>query len=603
MEINIKNKGEKNMSIMNYLNEVVKKSFAESGYETNEKKIIKLSDRPDLSQFQCNEAFNIAKALKQNPRNISEKITQSLKQNSIFKDVSVAGPGFINITLSDTFIANYIQEMSIDPQIGIRAQNPKKILIDYGGANVAKPLHVGHLRSAIIGEGLKRLAKELGHEVIGDVHLGDWGRPLGVVISEIKRRNPDLIYFDPNYEGEYPKESPVTMDDLNEIYPTASAAVKESQERMIEARDATAILQDEKKVGHRGYYALWKHIVNESIKDLKKSYDNLGVNFELWRGESDCFKSIPEMMKLLDNKGLIRESDGATIMDVEEPDDSTAVPPLILRTQSGSVGYQTTELATIYERIKEFQLDEIWYVVDGRQEMHFKQVFRGAYKSGIVPQDVKLRFIGFGTMNGKDGKPFKTRDGGVMKLADLLQLVKESAKTKLEENGLQNIKDEEKDKTAYIISDATIKYADALSNRETDYIFDIDKFTESQGKTGAYILYSAVRINSLLRKAVDKGIEGGKINKPTKDEERMLMLTIARLPDIVDAAFDNKSLTEIANYLYELNSAYNTFYNSTRIIDEGDEVKRSSWIQLSSMVAKINKKLLDVMSIEEPERM
>ena len=589
------------MSLMNYLNDLVKQSFSNNGY-TIESKAIKLSDRPDLSQFQCNEAFEIAKATRQNPRVVAEKIAAELRQNPVFKDVSVAGPGFINISLSDTFLANYIQEMSIDPKMGIRADKPKKILIDYGGANVAKPLHVGHLRSAIIGEGLKRLAKELGHDVIGDVHLGDWGRPLGIVISEIKRRNPGLVYFDENYTGEYPSESPVTMDDLNEIYPTASAAAKEDEERMREAREATAILQNEDRPGHRGYYALWQHIINESIKDLKQSYDKLGVNFELWRGESDCIKSIPEMMDIFAKKNLLRQSNGATVMDVDEPTDSSPVPPLILKTQSDSVGYQTTELATIYERVKEFEPDEIWYVVDGRQEMHFKQVFRGAYKSGIVPEDMKLRFIGFGTMNGKDGKPFKTRDGGVMKLSDLLELVQKSSEKRLEESGVQFSEEEKKD-SAYKIADATIKYADALSNRETDYIFDIDKFVETQGKTGPYILYSAVRINSLLKKALEQGIEPGKIQEPSKNEERMLMLTISRLPDIVDTAFENKSLTEIANYLYELNSAYNSFYNTTKVIGEQDKDKQKSWIQLSSMVGKINKKLLDTMAIEEPERM
>ena len=589
------------MSLMNYLNDLVKQSFSNNGY-TIENKAVKLSDRPDLSQFQCNEAFEIAKATRQNPRVVAEKIAAELRQNPVFKDVSVAGPGFINISLSDTFLANYIQEMSIDPKMGIRADKPKKILIDYGGANVAKPLHVGHLRSAIIGEGLKRLAKELGHDVIGDVHLGDWGRPLGIVISEIKRRNPELVYFDENYTGEYPSESPVTMDDLNEIYPTASAAAKEDEERMREAREATAILQNEDRPGHRGYYALWQHIINESIKDLKQSYDKLGVNFELWRGESDCIKSIPEMMDIFAKKNLLRQSNGATVMDVDEPTDSSPVPPLILKTQSDSVGYQTTELATIYERVKEFEPDEIWYVVDGRQEMHFKQVFRGAYKSGIVPEDMKLRFIGFGTMNGKDGKPFKTRDGGVMKLSDLLELVQKSSEKRLEESGVQFSEEEKKD-SAYKIADATIKYADALSNRETDYIFDIDKFVETQGKTGPYILYSAVRINSLLKKALEQGIEPGKIQEPSKNEERMLMLTISRLPDIVDTAFENKSLTEIANYLYELNSAYNSFYNTTKVIGEQDKDKQKSWIQLSSMVGKINKKLLDTMAIEEPERM
>jgi len=590
------------MSLIEYLNDLVKCVFNNNGYEVSDK-IIKLSDRPDLSQFQCNEAFEIARIAKQNPRVIAEKIVQDLAKNPIFKEVSVAGPGFINISLTDEFLAEHIENLSSDSDMGIKSNKKKKIIVDYGGANVAKPLHVGHLRAAIIGEGLKRLAKELGHEVIGDVHLGDWGRPLGIVISEIKRRNPELVYFDENYTGEYPTESPVTMDDLNEIYPTASAAVKIDEERMIEAREATSILQNEDRIGHRGYIALWRHIVDESIKDLKRSYDRLGVNFELWRGESDCFKSIPEMMDIFSNKGLLKESNGAIIMEVGEPDDVTEIPPLILKTQSGSVGYQATELATIFERVKEFNPDEIWYVVDGRQEMHFRQVFRGAYKSEIAPKELELDFVGFGTMNGKDGKPFKTRDGGVMKLADLLELVQQSSEKKLEEGNIQNLTEEEKKESAYRIADATIKYADALSNRVTDYIFDVDKFTETQGKTGPYILYSAVRINSLLNKALEKNIIPGKLQAPAKDEERNLMLTISKLPDIVNSAFEGRSLTEIANYLYELNSAYNAFYNSTRIISEEDNNKKESWIKLSKITGEINKKLLDIMSIKIPERM
>lgn len=590
------------MSLMNYLDDVVVQSFQKNGFEVN-KRLVKLSDRPDLSQFQCNAAFEIAKSLKQNPRMIAEKISVELKENSVFEDVSVAGPGFINISLNDDFIADYIQKMAIDSNMGIEKDKHKKIMIDYGGANVAKPLHVGHLRSAIIGEGLKRLARELGHEVIGDVHLGDWGRQMGIIISELKRRKPELVYFDENYTGKYSEECPVSMQELDEIYPTASAAAKEDPERMEEAREATSILQNDNKLGHRGYYALWQTMVNESVKDLKKSYDRLAVNFELWRGESDCHKSIPEMMQYLKSKNLLRESDGAIIMDVEEPEDTSPIPPVILRTKSDSVGYQTTEMATIYERIKEFNPAEIWYVVDGRQDMHFKQVFRAVYKSGIASKDLKLRFIGFGTMNGKDGKPFKTRDGGVMKLSDLLELVQKSSRSKLDENEESQMSDEEKEKASYQIADATIKYADALSNRETDYVFDIDKFTETQGKTGPYILYSAVRINSLLNKALENGIEPGDIQKPTGKEERMLMLTISRLPDIVNLAFENKSLTEIADYLYDLSSAYNNFYNTNKIIVETDRDKQASWMQLSNVVGKINKKLLDIMAIEIPERM
>ena len=590
------------MSLIKYLDDVLKEGFNQSGYTLNGR-IVKLSDRPDLSQFQCNEALKIAKEAKKNPREIASQVVKKLNGNEVFDNVSIAGSGFINLTLNDIFLANYIQEMSVDPKMGIRADNPKKIMIDFGGANVAKPLHVGHLRSAIIGEGLKRLARELGHEVIGDVHLGDWGRQMGIIISELKHRKPDLVYFDASYTGEYPEESPVTIEELDEIYPIASVVCKENEERMQEARDTTAILQSEDKPEHKGYYALWKHILNESVKDLKKSYDRLGVSFELWRGESDCRKSIPEVIDFLENKALLRQSKGATIMEIAEPEDSSPMPPVILKTSSDSVGYHTTELATLWERVHEFNPDEIWYVVDGRQNLHFKQIFRAAYKSGIAPKDLKMRFIDFGTMNGKNGKPFKTRDGGVMKLGDLLELVQKSAKEKFEEEGRKGLNDEEKEKLSFQISDATIKYADAQSHRSTDYIFDIDKFTATQGKTGPYILYSAVRINSLLKKAVEERAEMGDLQAPTQDDERMLMLTVSRLPDVIDIAFQNKSLTEIADYLFDLNSAYNTFYTNNRILSEEDTRKRGSWLQLSSMVAKINKKLLNVMAIEEPERM
>ena len=369
-------------------------------------------------------ALRSAKLAHKSPRDIATILVAYLPKDAQIERVEVAGPGFINFLIKDSLLVSSLEDL-YKSNISSVVEDKKKIIIDYGGANVAKPLHVGHLRSAIIGEGLKRLAKELGHEVIGDVHLGDFGRPLGLVISEIKRRKPDLVYFDENYDKDYPENSPVTIDELNEIYPIASLKAKEKEELMQEARDITAIIQDENLKGHRGYYALWERIVNESKKDLKKSYDALGVSFELWRGESTCFKSIPKLLEILQKQNLIKVSEGATIMDVRGESDKKELPPLILKTQSGSFGYQTTDLATIYERMEEFNPDEIWYVVDARQEMHFIQCFRAARKANIINQDTKLEFIGFGTMNGKDGKPFKTRDGGVMRLSDLLEIVEE----------------------------------------------------------------------------------------------------------------------------------------------------------------------------------
>ena len=589
------------MTLLNYLNNTLKDVFQNNGYET-EKVIVKVSDRPDLSHYQCNEAFNIARKLKENPKEIAEKIANILKENSIFEDVFVAGPGFINLVIKDSLLVKSIEDL-YNSNFDSKVENKKKIIIDYGGPNVAKPLHVGHLRSAIIGEGLKRLARELGHEVISDVHLGDFGRPSGLVISEIKSRQPDLVYFDENYNGDYPKNSPITIDELNEIYPIASTKAKENEELMQEARDITAKIQDESLKGHRGYHALWEKIVEESKNDLKKSYDRLQVSFDLWRGESTCFKSIPKLFILLESKNLIKSSEGATIMEVKEESDKKELPPLILKTQTGSYGYQTTDLATIYERREEFNPDEIWYVVDARQEMHFIQCFRAARKANIVNSDTKLEFIGFGTMNGKDGKPFKTRDGGVMRLSDLLDIVQDFSLNKLKES--KNIDFNEKDLSdiSYKIANATIKYADALSHRLTDYIFDINKFTDTQGKTGPYILYSTVRIKSLLEKAKENHINEDKIINPLSSEERKLMFSITRLNDILNSSYENKSLTEIVNYLYDLNSLYNSFYNSNKIIGEDNKEQRSSWIRLSKIVYLINIKLLNILSIEEVEKM
>ena len=587
------------MTLLNILNEKVKKAFIKAGYDVDGN-IVRLSDRPDLSQFQCNTALNKAKEFKLNPRKIAEDVIEILKSDETFKKVSVEGPGFINIIVKDEFLANHIEESFSILNLSEYNNEKKNIIIDYGGPNVAKPLHVGHLRPAIIGEGLKRLAKELGNNVIGDVHLGDWGRQMGLVISEIKHRNPELVYFDENYEGEYPEKSPVTVEDLNEIYPTANAKAKEDEQRMEEARETTAILQNEDRKGHRGIYELWKKLVEVSVDDLKKSYDKLDVHFDLWKGESDCNKSIPELIEYLDKRGLIEISEGATVVNVKEETDKIDMPPVIIKTKNDTVGYQATDLATIYERMHEYNPDEIWYVVDGRQKLHFEQIFRVCYKSEIVDIDKKLIFIGFGTMNGKDGKPFKTRDGGVMKLSELLELTEEKAMQKMKDTGLSQ---NEKENISKIIADASIKYADAISNRSTDYIFDIDKFTDNTGKTGPYILYSAVRIKSLLNKAKNNGLIEGKLKSPTTKEELDLMLEIEKLPNIILEAYNNKSLSEIANYLFTLDSAFNNLYNNYRILEEKDIEKQKSILKLIGIVGNINEKLLNIMAIKIPEKM
>ncbi len=590
------------MSLLNYLSQVLYEEIKKSGYTLNNAdKLVTISARSDLSQFQSNFAMQIAKEYGKNPRNIAFDVVENLKNNKIFSKISIDGPGFINLDISDEFLVGFVSKIASLENFGIDNSDKKRIIIDYGGANIAKPLHVGHLRSAIIGEGLKRLALLFGNEVIGDVHLGDWGRQMGMIISEIKRRNPELVYFDEDFEGEYPSTSPVTIEELEEIYPKASQDAKNDENRMEEAREATAILQDTNRKGHRGYYALWQQLVKVSVTDLKKIYDRLDVHFELWKGESDCYDLIPEVLDILNSKGLTENSEGALIMEVKEENDTSIIPPLILKTKNDTYGYDATELATMLDRVKNYNPDEIWYVVDKRQALHFEQSFRAAYKAGIVPSSTIMNFYGFGTMNGKDGRPFKTRDGGVMRLVTLLEQVKDYEKDILNKN--ENFTELEIDRISESVSQGCIKYADAISNRETDYIFDIDKFTNVNGKTGAYVLYSTVRANSILNKAknLNYNIDGNLI-LPSSDTERKLMLSICRVSDVLRNAYNNKSLNILAEYLFELNSLYNNFYNSFRILSETDEIKRESWLKLSTITRKINEVLLNCLVISIPEK-
>lgn len=587
------------MSILVELNEKIRNAFLECGYEVDGK-LVTLSDRPDLSQFQSNTAFIVAKKNGINPVKLSEEVIKKLENDTDLSKVFVAGPGFINVVLDNNFLSSYIERNFSKIDLTKYNCDKKKIIIDYGGPNVAKPLHVGHLRPAIIGEGLKRLSRELGNEIIGDVHLGDWGRQMGLVISEIKLRQPNLIYFDDQYSGEYPDCCPVTVEELNELYPTANCAAKNDEARMEEARNATFILQNKDHKNHRGYYELWKQLVKTSVSDLKKTYEKLNIHFDLWRGESDCNNSIPKLLEILSEKNMIEISDGATVVYVNEEGDKVDYPPVILKTKNNTVGYQTTDLATIYERLEEFDPDEIWYVVDARQKLHFDQIFRVAYRSGMVDESKKLVFIGFGTMNGTDGKPFKTRDGGVMRLSELLDITENKAFEKITNTSIEK---SEKQEIACLVADASLKYADAISNRLTDYVFDIDKFTDNNGKTGPYILYSQVRIQSLLEKANVQGIKEGNLLAPSSKEELNVMLEIIKLPDVIISAYNNKSLLEIADFLFYLNSSFNNLYNNCRILDEKNIERRASLLKLIRIVGDINKKLLYIMSVRIPKRM
>ena len=577
---------------------LVEEAFEQKGYD-KKYGMVTVSNRPELCQFQCNGALAAAKEYKKAPNQIANDLLEDLKNIDAFEDVSLAGPGFININITDSFLSEYINEMNNSDKFGCDdAINPETIIIDYGGANVAKPLHVGHLRAAIIGESIKRISKFAGHKVIGDVHLGDWGLQIGMVISELKRRKPELPYFDENYEGEYPIEPPFTIDELEDIYPAASKLAKSDEAAMEEAKRATSELQK----GRRGYMALWKHILNVSVADLKKGYGNLNVEFDLWKGESDSQQYIDTLVDYLKNNTYTTESEGLLVVDVAEESDNRPIPPFIVLKSDGASLYSTTDLATIWERVKDYNPNEIIYVVDKRQELHFEQVFRTAKKTKIAGEDLKLDFIGFGTMNGKDGKPFKTREGGVMRLQDLIKIIKDAVYDKLKEN--KSVDPSEVDEIARKVGLSALKFGD-LSNQITkDYVFDLDRFASFEGKTGPYILYTVVRIKSILRKIDEEGFEySNKIDTPYSEVERNLLLKLSKFNETIEQSFDNKAPNKICDYIYDLANTFNRFYHDTRIISEEDKNKKSSWINLITLTMNVLETGLDLLGIETPERM
>jgi len=582
------------MSFIKKIEYDLAKIINDLGYEIDNV-VLSISNRPDLGEYQLNDAMKLAKKYSTNPREIATKIVDVLNNDERFVNVNIAGAGFINISISKKYLIECMNEMIKNVYSNIDLQQKKKIILDYGGANVAKALHVGHLRSANIGEALKRLAKTLGVETLADAHLGDWGRPIGLVMLEIKNRNPHLPYFDDNFDGDYPEISPVTNDDLMELYPYASAKAKEDSEYMEQARMITAKFQNRDK----GLMALWHHIMDVSKTDIKRIYDKLNTTFEIWNGESDEDKFIPEMIEYLETKHIIEESQGARIINVKEENDEREMPPLLLIKSNGGASYETTDLACIWGRVKLHNPDEIWYLTDVRQELHFEQVFRAAKKSEIVDETVKLEFIPFGTMNGSDGKPFKTRDGGVMKLEDLLTLAEDECEKKL----LPNITGEERKEIAQKVAVAAVKYADLIPFRGTDYIFDIAKFSDLEGKTGPYLLYSTIRMRSLLNKAELSNLHFDDVKTINNESDKEVMLNILNLPLSLTKSYENRSLNEIADYIYKLTSSYNKFYSENRVLDEQNKEKRASWLALTKLVLDINLMLLDILGIECPNKM
>ena len=591
--------------LINLISEEVTKAFVSAGYDEKYGKVT-LSNRPDLCEFQCNGAMAAAKEYKCAPFMISDKIAQALAENELFESVESVKPGFINMKVSPAYLAKYVSDMKADEgRFGCdKAAHPKTIIVDYGGANVAKPLHVGHLRSAVIGESIKRIGKFMGHHMIGDVHLGDWGLQMGLIIVELKERKPDLVYYDESYTGEYPKEAPFTISELEEIYPTASKKSKEDEAFREAAMEATSQLQ----AGRRGYRALLAHILDVSVTDLKKNYDNLNVSFELWKGESDAQPYIPDMVQMMKDKGFAYMSEGALVVDVKEDTDTKEIPPCIILKSDGASLYSTTDLATIVMRMQDYNPDAIIYLTDQRQSMHFVQVFRCARKTGLVGPDVELTHIGFGTMNGKDGKPFKTRDGGVMRLEYLLDEINEEMLKKITENQKEkenlDISEEEAKQTAKTVALAAVKYGDLSNQASKDYCFDIERFTSFEGNTGPYILYTIVRIKSILKKYTAKNsLPDAPILGAHSASEKNLMLVLSRFNAMMENAYEEKAPHKICAYIYELANAFNGFYHETKILSEEDFKVQASYIGLLVLTKNILETCIDVLGFSAPDRM
>ncbi|MBQ2986097.1 MAG: arginine--tRNA ligase [Tyzzerella sp.] len=574
-------------------------AFEKAGYDKQYAKVT-LSNRPDLCEYQCNGAMAAVKVYRKAPIMIANDVVAALEGCVCIEKVEAVNPGFINITLDAAFVAEYLKNMNAEEKLGVSEPNKvKTIVVDYGGANVAKALHVGHLRPAIIGESVKRIGRYVGHQVIGDVHLGDWGSQMGLVMMELKRRQPELPYFDESFEGEYPKESPFTIEELGEIYPTASAYAKENEAFKEEALQATYLLQN----GHRGYTALWRHIMNVSLPDLKKNYSALNVEFDLWKGEADAKPYIADMVQYLKDEGYAREDQGALVVDVKEDTDTKEVPPCMILKSDGAALYATTDLATLVEREKLYQPDQVVYVTDKRQEMHFEQVFRCAKKTGIVRQETELKHIGFGTMNGKDGKPFKTRDGGVMRLEELVGDINDKMYEKIIEN--RAIEEEEARETAKKVGLAALKYGDLSNQAAKDYVFDVDRFISFEGNTGPYILYTIVRIKSILAKYVESGKEVAlcEIQKAESASAKALMLEVAKFNSVMEGAYEELAPHKICAYIYDLSNAFNRFYHETKILSEENEARKAGYIALLSITKRVLETCIDVLGFEAPERM
>lgn len=585
--------------LLELITEEFEKAFEKNEYDKKLGKVV-VSNRPDLCQYQCNGAMAGAKLYHKAPIMIANQVVESLQDNEMFESVEAVMPGFINIKLNSEFVAKYLNDMKEADKYGCENKAPETIVIDYGGANVAKPLHVGHLRSAVIGESVKRIERFMGNKVISDVHLGDWGLQMGLIITELECRKPDLVYFDESYTGEYPEEAPFTISELEEIYPCASAKSKVDEEFKEKAHQATLKLQS----GYAPYTAIWKHIMKVSVEDLKKNYGNLNVDFDLWKGESDAQPYIPGLIQDLIDKKLAYESQGALVVDISKEDDTKELPPCIVRKSDGAALYATSDLATIIQREQDYKPNHYIYVADKRQELHFTQVFRVSKKSNIVDENTKMEFLGFGTMNGKDGKPFKTRDGGVMRLESLIAQINKAVYDKIMEN--RTVSEEEANNTAKIVGLAALKYGDLSNQASKDYIFDIDRFASFEGNTGPYILYTIVRIKSILEKyKAESG--NADVNLPVintdNGSQMQLMLEVAKFNEIIENAAEELAPHKICSYVYDLSNAFNRFYHETKILAEEDQTKKAGYIALINLTINVLEQCIDLLGFSAPDRM
>ena len=582
--------------LIDRLSAVVAEAFSAAGYDPACGRVT-VSNRPDLCEFQCNGAMPAAKQHHKAPLVIAQDVVDRLQDGSVFAAAEAVKPGFINLRVQPAYLAAHLEQMRQSERLGVTGERkPRGVVLDYGGPNVAKPLHIGHLRSAIIGESIKRIYRYFGDNVVGDIHLGDWGLQIGLIIAELERRKPDLPYFDESFTGPYPEEAPFTISELEEIYPTASARSKEDEPFAARAHEITFAVQQRRP----GYYALWRHIMQVSVADLRKNYDNLNVSFDVWKGESDAQPYIPPMLEKLKAEGVLVESEGALVVPVAEEGDRKELPPCILVKSDGATLYATTDLATIVQRMEDYHPDKLLYLTDKRQSLHFEQVFRTARKGHLVPPETELQHIGFGTMNGKDGKPFKTRAGGVMRLETLIADVTDYVTSKIKEN--QTVSDDELPQTAKCIAMAALKYGD-LSNMPTkDYVFDLDRFSSFEGNTGPYILYTIVRIKSILAK-YGKPVSPAQLLSACSAEQKQLMLVLSRMADALWSAYRDSAPNTVCAYIYELATAANKFYHDVKILTEPDPARQASYAALIDLTRGVLETCIDLLGFSAPERM